>query len=210
VPDGSPMSPNIFATPPHHRHTHTIPPPPTPPPTLNPENPKTDSLLEPHPPRPPVPGGCSRHPPRLGPHRPHPRARAAHISRQRRDHGARRQAPPAAAALAALNATGGIGTGGNGAGTVIGGSGAQQQQQQQQQLLVVGDGVGVLHLMAVPRTLRRPLPGEAKLMGEFVRREGARVAEVGARQVRFECGLELGGVDWVRVWGGWSKRLSWC
>jgi hypothetical protein len=42
----------------------------------------------------------------------------------------------------------------------------------------------VLHLFELPRTLRRPLPNEHKLMAGFVAREAARVADVAARQVR--------------------------
>jgi hypothetical protein len=71
--------------------------------------------------------------------------------------------------------------------------GQQQQQQQHQrhavagaglQVLAVGDAYGVLHLFELPRTLRRPLPNEHKLMAGFVAREAARVADVAARQVR--------------------------
>ncbi len=80
--------------------------------------------------------------------------------------------PPAAAALSAL------GAGGTHATQQAGGGGGGQHQ-----LLAVGDAAGVLHFMVLPRTLRRPLPGEVKLMEEFVRREGARLAEVAARQV---------------------------
>ncbi|KAI8468458.1 MAG: inner dynein arm I1 intermediate chain [Monoraphidium minutum] len=78
--------------------------------------------------------------------------------------------PPAAPALAALAPGGGGAHGAGGAAAAAG------------QVLALGDAAGVLHLMALPRTLRRPLPGEARLMGAFVRREGARVAEVAARQ----------------------------
>jgi hypothetical protein len=73
-------------------------------------------------------------------------------------------------------------------------SGQQQQQHQRHvvagaglQVLAVGDAYGVLHLFELPRTLRRPLPNEHKLMAGFVAREAARVADVTARQVRRVC-----------------------
>lgn len=77
-------------------------------------------------------------------------------------------------------------------------AGAQQQQQHQQalqqpqqqhqhgsglQVLAVGDAAGVLHLFELPRTLRRPLQNEKRLMEAFVAREAARVADVASRQV---------------------------
>ncbi|KAF6260876.1 WD40-repeat-containing domain protein [Scenedesmus sp. NREL 46B-D3] len=68
-------------------------------------------------------------------------------------------------------------------------AGQQQQQQQRHavagaglQVLAVGDAYGVLHLFELPRTLRRPLQSEHKLMAGFVAREAARVADVAARQ----------------------------
>lgn len=52
------------------------------------------------------------------------------------------------------------------------------------QLLAVGDAAGVLRLYELPRTLRRPLPNERRLMAAFVAREAARCEDVAARQVR--------------------------
>ena len=52
-----------------------------------------------------------------------------------------------------------------------------------QQLLAVGDSTGVLHLLELPRTLRRPLANEKKQLAAFVAREAARVADVAGRQV---------------------------
>lgn len=99
--------------------------------------------------------------------------------------------PPSAPALAALQqqaAAGGGAVAGAGALGPPGGGAAAAHQ-----LLALGDAAGVLHLMALPRTLRRPLPGEAKLMAEFVRREAARVSEVAARQVRVALGRIIKG-----------------
>lgn len=44
-----------------------------------------------------------------------------------------------------------------------------------QQMLAVGDSVGALHIMELPRNLRRPVANEKKLMLEFLDREEARV-----------------------------------
>lgn len=52
------------------------------------------------------------------------------------------------------------------------------------QVLAVGDAAGVLHLFELPRTLRRPLQNEKRLMEAFVAREAARLADVASRQVR--------------------------
>lgn len=49
--------------------------------------------------------------------------------------------------------------------------------------MAVGDAAGVLHLFELPRTLRRPLQNEKRLMEAFVAREAARVADVASRQV---------------------------
>ena len=39
-------------------------------------------------------------------------------------------------------------------------------------MLAVGDSLGTLHILELPRTLRRPLPNEKALMGVFIEREG--------------------------------------
>ncbi|WIA14707.1 hypothetical protein OEZ85_003200 [Tetradesmus obliquus] len=82
----------------------------------------------------------------------------------------------------------------DGAGTSrsSGGGAAEPGQHQHQQrhaaagaglqVLAVGDAYGVLHLFELPRTLRRPLPNEHRLMAGFVAREAARVTDVAARQ----------------------------
>jgi hypothetical protein len=66
-------------------------------------------------------------------------------------------------------------------------SGGQQQQGSGLQVLAVGDAAGVLHLFELPRTLRRPLANERRLMEAWVAREAARVADVAGRQVRGAC-----------------------
>ena len=43
------------------------------------------------------------------------------------------------------------------------------------QLLAVGDAQGDLHILEIPRALRRPLAGEVELMARFYERELARV-----------------------------------
>jgi hypothetical protein len=73
-----------------------------------------------------------------------------------------------------LAATGAAAAGGHGGGVQYGGI---------QQLLAVGDSTGVLHLLELPRTLRRPLANEKKQLAVFVAREAARVADVASRQV---------------------------
>lgn len=45
-----------------------------------------------------------------------------------------------------------------------------------QQMLAVGDSVGVLHIMELPRNLRRPVANEKALMLGFLQREERRVA----------------------------------
>jgi hypothetical protein len=78
----------------------------------------------------------------------------------------------------------------DGASTSRSSAGGHEQQQRHVaagaglQVLAVGDAYGVLHLFELPRTLRRPLPNEYKLMAGFVAREAAHVADVAARQVR--------------------------
>jgi hypothetical protein len=97
-------------------------------------------------------------------------------------------APPAAApALAALLGTGGGATGGCGGGG--GGAWGGPTAGAQAQVVAVGDASGTLRLLQLPRTLRRPLAGEARAVAEWVRREGARVAEVAARLVGCRAGL---------------------
>jgi len=54
-------------------------------------------------------------------------------------------------------------------------------QTQTQQLLAVGDSSGVLHIMELPRNLRRALPNEKVIMKNFFDRELARVEDVDAR-----------------------------
>lgn len=44
------------------------------------------------------------------------------------------------------------------------------------QMLAVGDSVGVLHIMELPRNLRRPVANEKTLMLAFLQREEKRVA----------------------------------
>jgi len=51
-----------------------------------------------------------------------------------------------------------------------------------QQLLAVGDGQGVLHILEMPRNLRRPVPNEKETMRRFFDREMQRVEYVLARQ----------------------------
>jgi len=51
-----------------------------------------------------------------------------------------------------------------------------------QQLLAVGDGQGVLHIMEMPRNLRRPVPNEKETMARFFEREILRVEYVIERQ----------------------------
>lgn len=51
-----------------------------------------------------------------------------------------------------------------------------------QQLMAVGDCFGVLHILEVPRNLRRPVQNEKKLVRGFLDREIARVQDVLARQ----------------------------
>jgi len=104
-------------------------------------------------------------------------------------------AAAAAAAAAAAGGAAGEGTSGH--------HHHQHHQQQQQggglQVLAVGDAAGVLHLFELPRTLRRPLQNEKRLMEAFVTREAARVADVASRQVRAWLSvLAVGGVlGWV-------------
>ncbi|GBF96614.1 hypothetical protein Rsub_09360 [Raphidocelis subcapitata] len=91
--------------------------------------------------------------------------------------------PPSAPALAALAGAGQAGGGGGGAAAAAAaGAVAAAAAAAHHQLLAVGDATGTVRLLALPRTLRRPMHGEARLMGEFLRREEARVAEVAARQ----------------------------
>lgn len=88
---------------------------------------------------------------------------------------------------AATGAGGAGGSGSTGANTPQQGShhsGGQQQQGSGLQVLAVGDAAGVLHLFELPRTLRRPLANERRLMEAWVAREAARVADVAGRQVR--------------------------
>ncbi|PNW72384.1 hypothetical protein CHLRE_16g674515v5 [Chlamydomonas reinhardtii] len=59
---------------------------------------------------------------------------------------------------------------------------ASAAQQAAQQLLAVGDATGVLRIMELPRNLRRPVHNEKKLMGTWLERQQARLADVGARQ----------------------------
>jgi hypothetical protein len=96
------------------------------------------------------------------------------------------------ALLRASDAGSAIGDGASTSRSSAGGLAEPGQQQQQHrhvaagaglQVLAVGDAYGVLHLFELPRTLRRPLPNEYKLMAGFVAREAARVADVAARQV---------------------------
>lgn len=51
----------------------------------------------------------------------------------------------------------------------------------QPQFLALGDSSGVLHIMEMPRNLRRPVPNEKKLMTQFLQREMERVKDVAAR-----------------------------
>jgi hypothetical protein len=66
-------------------------------------------------------------------------------------------------------------------------NGGQQQQGSGLLVLAVGDAAGVLHLFELPRTLRRPLANEKRLMEGWVAREAARVADVAGRQVCGAC-----------------------
>jgi hypothetical protein len=73
-----------------------------------------------------------------------------------------------------------------------GGWGAGPAPGAQLQLLAVGDASGALRLLQLPRTLRRPLAGEARAVADWVRREEARVAEVAARMVSKGACLDRG------------------
>lgn len=76
------------------------------------------------------------------------------------------------------------------------------------QVLAVGDAAGVLHLFELPRTLRRPLQNEKRLMEAFVGREAARLADVASRQVHV-VGVRL--VLWCGVvWCVWSVFVGSC
>ena len=55
-----------------------------------------------------------------------------------------------------------------------------------QQLLAVGDGQGVLHILEMPRNLRRPLANEKEATARFFDREIARVEYVLSTKVRVE------------------------
>ncbi|GAX83067.1 hypothetical protein CEUSTIGMA_g10493.t1 [Chlamydomonas eustigma] len=52
---------------------------------------------------------------------------------------------------------------------------------QTQQLLALGDAAGSLRIVELPRNLRRPVPNEVKLMGNFLERETNRMGDVAAR-----------------------------
>jgi hypothetical protein len=52
------------------------------------------------------------------------------------------------------------------------------------QLLAVGDDDGVLRIVEVPSTLRRPVTGEHALMARFLDTQAHKLAELEARQVR--------------------------
>ncbi|KAK3283163.1 hypothetical protein CYMTET_9130 [Cymbomonas tetramitiformis] len=54
--------------------------------------------------------------------------------------------------------------------------------KQAQQLLAVGDSQGVLHILELPRNLRRPVQNEEKIMEKFFDRELSRVKYVEERQ----------------------------
>uniref|UniRef100_A0A7S0R4E4 WD repeat-containing protein 63 n=1 Tax=Pyramimonas obovata TaxID=1411642 RepID=A0A7S0R4E4_9CHLO len=54
---------------------------------------------------------------------------------------------------------------------------------QNQQLLAVGDGQGVLHIMEMPRNLRRPVANEKEIMTKFFDREVARCNYTEERRV---------------------------
>ena len=69
--------------------------------------------------------------------------------------------------LPPLGSSSGAGAGGGGGGP---------------QLLAVGDAAGALHLLSLPRALRQPKPGEARLVAEWALRERARCDEGRARR----------------------------
>jgi hypothetical protein len=55
-----------------------------------------------------------------------------------------------------------------------------------EQLLAVGDASGVLHVMSIPRNLRRALPKEKSTMETFLSREMERIGDVQTRAEEIE------------------------
>jgi hypothetical protein len=63
-------------------------------------------------------------------------------------------------------------------------------EEKKEQLLAVGDAAGVLHVMELPRSLRRATNGEKAQMEGFLRRETDRVKDVDGRLEGREAQIE--------------------
>lgn len=54
----------------------------------------------------------------------------------------------------------------------------------QHQMLAIGDTTGILHVMEIPRNLRRPMQAEQKIIKGFFEAMEACLSDVHARKVR--------------------------
>lgn len=61
---------------------------------------------------------------------------------------------------------------------------ASGQSSSNLQLLALGDTSGVLHIMELPRNLRRPLNNEKKIVNRFLNQEMSRIEDRTSREVR--------------------------